>query len=336
MNRTRHFGRTGLRVTRLGLGLAALGRPGYMNVGRTEDLPLDRSVAVLESRALAVLDAAYDAGVRMFDAARSYGRAEAFLRAWLDRRGFDPGDVVVSSKWGYTYTADWQVDAEVHEVKEHSLQRLLHQWELTRQHLWEYLDVYQIHSATLDSGVLENLPVLEGLAQLKAVHGVRMGLTVTGPEQANTVKRALEIELDGERLFDTVQATWNPLEPSVGAALLTAREEGMGVVIKEALANGRLTERGLSGLPPAVAVGLRAAEERHRVSVSTWALAAALAQPWADVVLSGAVTEAQVRSNIEAAELEWTDADAEALEALIALAPPAPTYWADRKRLPWR
>jgi aryl-alcohol dehydrogenase-like predicted oxidoreductase len=48
-----------------------------------------------------VLDAAYEDGVRAFDAARSYGRAEAFLASWLERRELGPGDVRVSSKWGY-------------------------------------------------------------------------------------------------------------------------------------------------------------------------------------------------------------------------------------------
>ena len=40
-----------------------------------------------------------------------------------------------------------------------------------------------------------------------------------------------------------MQATWNLLEPSAGPALAEARAAGMGVIIKEALANGRLTSR---------------------------------------------------------------------------------------------
>lgn len=42
---------------------------------------------------------------RYYDAARSYGRAEEFLAGWLDSRGITPGQVLVGSKWGYTYTA---------------------------------------------------------------------------------------------------------------------------------------------------------------------------------------------------------------------------------------
>jgi aryl-alcohol dehydrogenase-like predicted oxidoreductase len=108
----RELGTTGLAASPIALGLAALGRPGYINLGHGDDLEGERGVAAMEARAHEVLDAAWAGGVRAFDAARSYGRAEAFLASWLARRGVAPGDALVSSKWGYTYTADWQVDAE--------------------------------------------------------------------------------------------------------------------------------------------------------------------------------------------------------------------------------
>ena len=331
MERTRHLGRTGLRVTRLGLGLAALGRPGYITLGRSEDLQ-DRSVEALQARSGEVLDAAYDAGVRVFDVARSYGRAEAFLRAWIDRRDLDPGAAMISSKWGYTYTADWQIDAPKHEVKDHSLQQLLRQWELSKQQLWDYLDLYQVHSATLDSGVLDNLEVLNGLARIKNVHGVSIGLSLSGPRQSETLRRAIDVSIDGEQLFDTVQATWNVLEPSAGEALLEAREWGLGVIVKESLANGRLTDRGSDSLAPATRDVIETASARHGVDVATWSIAAALAQPWADVVLSGAVTVDQLHNNLAAEHVEWT---AEDDAALAKASDPAETYWSFRKTLPW-
>ena len=95
------LGPVGPEVSRIGLGLAALGRPAYITGGREKDLP-DRSVAALRARTFAMLDAAYAAGVRYVDAARSYGRAEEFLAGWLAERGYR--DVVVGSKWGYRYT----------------------------------------------------------------------------------------------------------------------------------------------------------------------------------------------------------------------------------------
>jgi aryl-alcohol dehydrogenase-like predicted oxidoreductase len=51
------------------------------------------------------------------------------------------------------------------------------------------------------------------------------------------------MRVDGVRLFDAVQATWNLLEPSAGPALAEAHAAGLGVIVKEALANGRLTDR---------------------------------------------------------------------------------------------
>ena len=80
----------GLDATEIGLGLAALGRPGYINLGRDEDLGADRCVRALERRTHEVLDAAHAVGVRYFDAARSYGRAEEFLGSWLRSRDIEP------------------------------------------------------------------------------------------------------------------------------------------------------------------------------------------------------------------------------------------------------
>ena len=104
---TATLGAEGPVVSRIGLGLAALGRPAYITSGREEDLP-DRSVAGLRTRTFSILDAAYAAGVRYVDAARSYGRAEEFLADWLADHGH--ADVIVGSKWGYRYTGGWRLE----------------------------------------------------------------------------------------------------------------------------------------------------------------------------------------------------------------------------------
>jgi len=313
------LGRTGLPVTRLGLGLAALGRPGYINLGHGEDLGGQKDVATLEREAHAVLDAAYDGGIRYFDAARSYGKAEEFLASWLERRGLEPGAVTVGSKWGYTYTADWRVDAEVHEVKDLSLATLQRQVAESLGLLGPYLRLYQIHSATLESGVLDDREVLDELARLRET-GLAIGLTATGPNQRETIERALEV--GG---FDTVQATWNLLERSASEALEAAHAAGLGVIVKEALANGRLTARG-------DVARLRELAERSGTTPDELSLAAVLAQPWADVVLSGAATVDQLRSNLGALEL---DLGAELGPELEKLAEDPAVYWEERAALPW-
>ena len=258
--------------------------------------------------------------MRYFDAARSYGRAEEFLGSWLVERGLGPPEVSVGSKWGYTYTADWRRDVDVHEVKDLTLATLCRQEEETRSHLGGALGLYQIHSATLDSGVLEDRAVLDELARLRAEEGWFTGLSVTGPRQGETVWRALEV--GG---FDCVQATWNLMEPSANQALAAAHEAGLGVIIKEAVANGRLTDRGDAPALVEVADGLG-------VAADALALACVVAQPWVDVVLSGASTVAMVLSNLGALQVE---VGGETLERLAPLVEDPEEYWERRSELAW-
>jgi aryl-alcohol dehydrogenase-like predicted oxidoreductase len=304
-------------VASLGLGLAALGRPGYLNLGHADDLGDDRSVAALRERAHRVLDAAWEGGIRHFDAARSYGRAEEFLGDWLRSR--EPEGVVVSSKWGYVYTADWQVDADPPEVKHHDLETLRRQLAETRERLGDRLDLYAIHSATPESGVLENAAVLDTLRALRD-SGVRIGVTVSGTSQGETIERALELDL-----FDAVQATWNLFERSAEPALAAAGEAGLAVYVKEALANGRL-----AGREAAPALAEAAAEQA--TTPDALALAAALSRPWADVVLSGAATVPTLESNLQASRVTGSP---ELDERLATLREDPAAYWERRSALPW-
>ena len=313
----RTLGTTGLSVSPVGLGLAALGRPGYINLGHAGDVG-DTDVEAMERHAHEVLDAAYEGRVRYFDAARSYGRAEAFLGSWLRRRGLSRDDVTVGSKWGYTYTADWRVDVDEHEVKDLTVSTLRRQLGETRALIGEHLALYQIHSATLESGVLDDAEVREELARLRE-EGVRVGFTATGPRQAATIERALEV--GG---FDAVQATWNVHERAATDALAAAHEAGLGVIVKEALANGRLTARGDAD------GRLTAAARERGTTPDALALAAVLAQPWVDVVLSGVATVDTLRSNLAALEV-----DAPAEEELAALEEPPEEYWERRSELAW-
>jgi aryl-alcohol dehydrogenase-like predicted oxidoreductase len=273
----------------------------------------------MRERAHALLDAAYEAGIRYIDAARSYGKAEEFLASWLDRRGLLPTAVTIGSKWGYMYTAGWRVETEQHEVKELSVTTLRRQLAESRSLLGPHLRLYQIHSATLDSGVLEDRAVISELERLRET-GLAIGLTVTGSRQSEVIERALQVGI-----FDTVQATWNLLERSAAPMLAGAHSAGLGVIVKEALANGRLTSRG-------DVAALLELSERRGLPTDAVALAAALAQPWADVVLSGAATVEMLRSNLTALDLEW---DEELDTALAALAEEPEHYWEARAALPW-
>jgi aryl-alcohol dehydrogenase-like predicted oxidoreductase len=326
---------------RLGLGLAALGRPGYVTLNHATDLGGSYEPAVMEAHAHAVLDAAFDAGIRYVDAARSYGKAEDFVGSWLYERRIQLGEVVVASKWGYTYTADWSTSAAQHEVKDHSLAAFKRQLPESLVRLGRHLSLYQIHSVTADSKTLEDDALIDALARLRE-RGIRAGLSVSGAGQDVAIRRSLEVRRDGERVFDSVQATWNLLERGAEPALQDAHAAGMKVVVKESLANGRLTEGGTRDegrgtrekadvlFPSVRRIGKLA--EARRTTIEKLALAAALARRWADVVLTGAATVDQIWSGITALQLRW---DAELEEQLRSVAIDSDEYWRARSSFRW-
>ncbi|MFS8203638.1 aldo/keto reductase [Streptomyces sp. CWNU-52B] len=307
----------------IGLGLAAIGRPGYINLGRDHDLGEDRSVEALRTRTHELLDAAYAQGVRYFDAARSYGRSEEFLADWLTARpGID--DIVVGSKWGYTYTAGWRTDAEAHEIKDHGLATYERQRAETAELLGDRLDLYQIHSVTPDSPALTDKELHAALAEA-AAQGMTVGFSTSGPAQAVAIRAALAVSVGSEPLFRTVQATYNVLDTSAGPALAEARDAGLTVIVKEGMANGRLAD-------PHAPDDVRSVAEGVGAGSDAVALAFVLRRPWAGVVLSGAATTNQLASNLRAAVVDLDDEQAERLESL-AEEPGA--YWERRGRLPW-
>ncbi|MGW5660710.1 aldo/keto reductase [Streptomyces sp. NPDC003758] len=307
----------------IGLGLAAVGRPGYINLGRDRDLPAHRTVDALRERTHELLDAAYAQGVRYFDVARSYGRSEEFLAEWLSARpGID--DVVVGSKWGYTYTAQWTTDAEQHEVKDHSVATYERQRAETAALLGDRLDLYQIHSVTPDSPALTDKELHAQLAEA-AAQGLTVGFSTSGPAQADAIRAALAVTVGGEPLFRAVQSTYNLLETSAGPALAEAHDAGLTVIVKEGMANGRLAD-------PHAPDALKAVAAQTSLGCDAVALAMILRRPWVGVVLSGAATTGQLASNLHAAAV---DLDEDQLARLETLVEDPRAYWERRGQLPW-
>jgi aryl-alcohol dehydrogenase-like predicted oxidoreductase len=325
------LGATGIAVSRLGLGLAAVGRPGYINLGRDHDLPAARTPEALYARSAALLDAARAAGVRYVDVARSYGRAEEFVARWLRERSVPREAVTTGSKWGYRYTAGWRIDARLHEEKELSAARFTTQLAETRALLGARLDLYQIHSATPES--VADAALLRALVDARHAGAYRaVGVTLSGPTSARVLELALAARVDGEPVFDTVQATFNCLEPSLAPPLAAAHDAGIGIIVKEALANGRLTEANTRPEDEGLVRTLRAAAAARSCGIDQIALGLVLEQPWVDVVLSGAATTAQLASHLGALGVTLDD-DARATLAAVAESPAR--YWARRSSLPW-
>ena len=312
---------------KLGLGTAALGRPQYINI-RTKNIQ-KTDLATFRKHSFSVLEEAYALGMRYFDTAPGYGLAEALVLEWLQTKN-DP-TIEIATKWGYTYTANFDKNAIIHEVKEHSLAKLNAQWDFSKQ-LLPYLKVYQIHSATIETGVLENLKVLERLASLKKEHNLKIGLTTTGANQAEVIKKALNITVDGASLFDLFQVTYNFLDQSILKVSEELIQENKSIVIKEALANGRVFRNESYPHYNKMYEVLESISKKHNVGVDAISLKYCEQTIPNSIILSGASTIRQLQENLKADTFMLSSQD---LALLDAFKTPAHYYWSERKKLTW-
>ncbi|WP_338418087.1 aldo/keto reductase [Pseudotamlana carrageenivorans] len=312
----------------MGLGLAALGRPEYINIRAEHDI--DKSEAAFKSTTFSVLHEAYRLGVRYFDTAPSYGKGEAFLQEWNTLTNHE--DVILGTKWGYTYVANWQLGYPgKHEIKEHSLGKLLEQWEVSKAML-PRLKYYQVHSATFDSGILENHGVLETLAQIKKETGLYIGITTSGENQKEVISEALKIESHGNALFDSFQVSYNVFEQSTFEILRRVLESGKTVIIKEALANGRVFESENFPTYKAAYSLLKGLAVKYQVGVDAIALRFVMDCLQPDYVLSGASNVTQLKENLKANTFKLDINDVKALKTLNVA---SSFYWKERSDLDW-
>ena len=312
--------------TKIGIGLAALGRPEYINI--REDKNIDKTEEAFRENAFSVLDFAYNLGIRYFDTAPSYGKGEQFLLDWNKDRKFS--EVVLGTKWGYTYVANWELGYQgKHEIKEHSIEKLQQQWKVSQLLLPE-LKIYQIHSATLDSGVLQNEAVLNQLHQIKKQSGLLIGLSASGDNQNEIIEEALKVKVDNEFLFDSFQITYNILEQSTFDILKVLKLKNKTIIIKEALANGRV----FSQNNKETYTFLKGLSEKYNVGIDAIAMRFVIDSVNPDYVLSGASNTVQLEQNIKClqAELLFTNSEYEQLRSLHM---PPSEYWEERSALSW-
>ncbi len=312
----------------LGLGLAALGRPEYINVG---DIPtIDKTVDGLRENMIKVMDFAYKSGVRYFDAAPSYGKAEDFLFEWITSRGHT--DMVLDTKWGYTYIADWKLGhVGPHEIKDHSLKNLILQWQSSKN-LLPNLWIYQIHSATLDTGILTDFSVLKRLHQIKKETGVKIGVTTSGPNQKQAIIKARSLKMNGEYLFDVYQVTYNILDQDAHEVLRRMKNEGRTVIIKEALANGRVFPNPNYPHYRSMYDALIELSHKHGVGIDAVALRFCLDMIQPDIVLSGALGKIQLAENLKVMDIILDAGDLDRLGEFMVT---SERYWSERSRMSW-
>jgi aryl-alcohol dehydrogenase-like predicted oxidoreductase len=87
---------------------------------------------------------------------------------------------------------------------------------------------------------LENSDVLKRLYEIKKDTGLQIGITTSGSHQSEIIEAALNVKIENEDLFDSYQVTYNIFEQSTYAILKHLLQLGKTVIIKEALANGRI------------------------------------------------------------------------------------------------
>ncbi|AIM61925.1 oxidoreductase [Cellulophaga lytica] len=316
-----------MKNTKLGLGLAALGRPDYINIRTTN---VNKSVAAFKENTFTMLDHAYELGIRYFDTAPSYGKGEQFLLDWKNQR--EHKDLVLGTKWGYTYVANWEIGFNgEHEIKEHSIAKLKEQWQ-TSKNLLPELGIYQVHSATLESGILDNTNVLEELYTIKKETGLTIGISTSGTQQSNVIEKALGIKVNGEDLFTSFQVTYNVLEQSTYPILKQLLKENKTVIVKESLANGRVFKSDAFKNYQKNYKTLEALANNHNVSVDAIALRFIIDALEPTYLLSGASNTVQLDSNYKALDIVLSKSD---LEKLKQLKTNPNNYWEERSSLEW-
>ena len=312
---------------KLGLGTAALGRPQYINIRQRSVFKI--SLNEFRTQGLNLLQEAYDKGIRYFDTAPGYGMAEPLMIDWI---GKNPGrDIEISTKWGYTYVANFDPDAEIHEVKEHSPKKLDEQWKQS-QALLPKLTTYQIHSATFDTGVLENERILNRLFELKLDQGLLIGLTTTGSDHTEVLKKALDVEIGGQSLFDTFQLTYNVFDQSAASDALDLARQGKRLIVKEAMANGRIFPNERYPHYAKTYQILERLATKYGVGVDAIALRFCLDSIPVYRVLSGASASYHLRQNLKVLSFQLNQTEIEDLKSL-RIDPDA--YWSERKKLTW-
>jgi aryl-alcohol dehydrogenase-like predicted oxidoreductase len=311
----------------LGLGTAAIGRPHYINI-RQEQI-LEFSLDAFREKGRMLLEEAYRKGIRYFDTAPGYGMAEQLLIDWVTDK--NDSSIEVASKWGYTYVANFDSNATQHEVKEHSLEKLNEQWKKSKV-LLPNLRIYQIHSATFETGVIENERILNRLAELKSEYNLIIGITTTGANQKEVLTKAIDIEVDSESLFDLFQVTYNIFDQSLATVAEEIAKRNKRLVIKEAMANGRVFPNKNYPQYHKAYNKLNELKEKYNVGIDAIALRFCMDSIPVFKVLSGAANEQHLLDNLKIKDFRLEEEDIMQLKEQVIL---PECYWDERKQLNW-
>jgi aryl-alcohol dehydrogenase-like predicted oxidoreductase len=292
----RVLGRTGLKVSVIGVGTWQLGGEWGKSFGQTE---VD-----------AILDRAADCGINLIDTAECYGDhlAERLIGDYLSRHDRDRW--IVATKFGHVFNGfmDRADRYGPDDVKAQLIASL-------RALRTDRIDIYQLHSgpdeAFLDDGLRAMLEEARRSGMVRS-----LGVSIRGSGSEVQVREAFG------RGYGVLQVVYNRLDLRAESAVFpTARRHGLGILARVPLASGLLSGKYGDGDPfgpddyrstlgpEEIARRVREAErlagEELPLGVSRvrWALAWCLRDPVVTAVIPGAKSPEQVAENASAADL---------------------------------
>jgi aryl-alcohol dehydrogenase-like predicted oxidoreductase len=318
---SRRLGATGVDVTRVILGCGNFGgvgsAPAFFGQGESEE------------EAFALMDAAWESGVRAFDTADAYGggRSETWIGRWLAARGHRP---VLATKVFNSVTGDPSDRGLARE-------RILRQIEGSLERLGvERVDLYLIHAPDPDTPLAETLGAFDEL-----VRAGQVGAIGASNVDRPYLEEALAIsEREGIVRFEWVQNSYSLLdrEPERGV-LAFCREHGLGFTPFSPLAGGWLTGKYRRGRPYPVGSRMTQRPEPYReleneriyrglellaaaaadcgVETSTLALAWLFSDPAVTAIVVGPRRPEHLKPALRALELDLTPAERDDLAAFF-------------------
>jgi aryl-alcohol dehydrogenase-like predicted oxidoreductase len=316
--RYRTLGDSGLLVSVVGLGCNNFG-------GRLDN-----------ARTRAVVDAAIDEGITLFDTAEMYGKdggSELALGEALKGRR---DQVVLATKFGHQ-AVDMGYGPAAGAKGGRKYIRLAAEKSLTRLKT-DYIDLYQLHTPDPLTPVDETIAALDELVTEGKVRYIGHS-NLSGWQLADAAHTALA---GGRAAFISAQNHWSLLERDVEREVVpAARHFGLGVLPYFPLANGLLTGKVRKGQE--IPAGTRLTEPRragfvtdakldkveelirwggaHGVSILEIAIGGLAAQPGCSSVIAGATSPGQVRANAAAGGWEPTEDQLAAVDKIVP--PPA-------------
>jgi aryl-alcohol dehydrogenase-like predicted oxidoreductase len=282
--------------------------------------------------ARAVVDAAIDAGITLFDTADVYGGAGASERALGEILGSRRDQVVLATKFGggdmgYGPAAGAKGGRSyIRRAVTESLRRLR----------TDYIDLYQLHTPDPVTPVEETIAALHELVDEGKIRYLGHS-NFSGWQIADAAHIAAA---GGHPPFISAQNHWSLLERAAEAEVVPAATHfGLGVLPFFPLANGMLTGKVRQGqqVPAGSRLASRAGyvtdeklakvealiawAEQHGTSVLEVAIGGLAAEPGCSSVIAGAMTPEQVKAN--AAASEWIPSEDELAE-IDQIVPPPP------------